>query len=207
MKRKISLSSEKSYIWSKTSTQSLESIFNSHYESLGTEQSKSDPSIFNVKRGGIIIIIIVHVDDILFTGNNNSQIMDFIRSLSAKLEIRIEPQDTKFVGFSIERNNQEGTTKLYNSLMITELLKTFGMENCNAVSTPIIVTINSDQAEITQKPYKELVGSLLYLSTTCRPEISFTFSYLTRFMDKATDEHWNMALRVVKYLNGTKEYG
>ena len=26
-------------------------------------------------------------------------------------------------------------------------------------------------------------------------------------MDKATEEHWNMALRVLKYLNGTKEYG
>ena len=61
--------------------------------------------------------------------------------------------------------------------MITELLKTFGMENCNFVSTPIISTINNDQEEMTKKPYKELVGSLLYLSTTCRPDISFALSY------------------------------
>lgn len=49
--------------------------------------------------------------------------------------------------------------------------------------------------------YGRLVGCLVYL-TVSRPELSYSVHMLARFMQKPLEEHWNAALRVVRYLKG-----
>ena len=85
---------------------------------LGAVCSHSDPSLFTVNRGSNTVIIIVYVDDILFTGNNPSFTNLLISKIQEKLEIRVEAEDTKFVGFTIERNMENSSIKLHNQLMI-----------------------------------------------------------------------------------------
>jgi len=53
--------------------------------------------------------------------------------------------------------------------------------------------------------YRQLVGSIIYLITT-RPNISFVFGILSRFMQKPCEEHWSTAKRVLKYLKGTQYF-
>ena len=50
--------------------------------------------------------------------------------------------------------------------------------------------------------YRQLVGSLNYLTTT-KPDISFVIGILSRFMQKPCEEHWSAAKRVLRYLKGT----
>jgi hypothetical protein len=52
--------------------------------------------------------------------------------------------------------------------------------------------------------YLELIGSLQYLSTTTRPDISQAVGMLSRFRGQPTTAHWNGAIRVLRYLNCTK---
>jgi len=52
------------------------------------------------------------------------------------------------------------------------------------------------------KPYRALVGSLLYLLFT-RPDITFSVNQLTRHLDNPRRSHWTAALRLLKYLRGT----
>lgn len=177
------------------------------FKALDVMPSPSDSSIFTVKGGDFIIIIIVYVDDILFTGNKMDKINDFISKVANKLEIRVEPEETKFVGFSINRDMERKTIKLHNSLMIEELLEKFRMTNATPCNAPIVSYANTEGNRLTAHPYRELIGSLMYLSTTCRPDITYATSYLSRFMDCATEQHWLMALHVLKYLTGTKNHG
>ena len=58
-----------------------------------------------------------------------------------------------------------------------------------------------------QYPYSQLVGSLMYLSVTTRPDISFVVGALARFMSCPTSTHWQAAKDVLRYLEGTKDYG
>ena len=51
--------------------------------------------------------------------------------------------------------------------------------------------------------YRELVGSLMYLSCNTRPDISHAVGLLSRFMSMPTDRHWEAAKRVLRYLKGT----
>jgi hypothetical protein len=48
--------------------------------------------------------------------------------------------------------------------------------------------------------YASLVGALIYLSTSTRPDIAFAVSALSRFSSKPTQAHWKAAQRVLVYL-------
>nr|GEU85600.1 retrovirus-related Pol polyprotein from transposon TNT 1-94 [Tanacetum cinerariifolium] len=52
------------------------------------------------------------------------------------------------------------------------------------------------------EPYRSLVGRLIYLSVT-RPDPSYCVHMLTQFMQSPLQEHWDAALRVVRYLKGS----
>eukprot|EP00253_Pinus_taeda_P025408 PITA_25408 len=75
--------------------------------------------------------------------------------------------------------------------------KAFGMTQCNPLSTPLeqnikLTSIEGKEFEDATK-YRQLIGSLIYLTTT-RPDISFRVGILSRFMQKP-------------YFNGDKETG
>ena len=54
--------------------------------------------------------------------------------------------------------------------------------------------------------YRSLIGCLIYLTAT-RPDIMFAVSMLSRFMHCANEVHSQAAKRIVRYVNGTKDYG
>lgn len=56
------------------------------------------------------------------------------------------------------------------------------------------------------KPYRRLVGRLLYLLHT-RPELSYSVHVLSQFMQAPREAHWAAALRVVRFLKGSPGQG
>eukprot|EP00253_Pinus_taeda_P014400 PITA_14400 len=62
----------------------------------------------------------------------------------------------------------------------------------------------SKEADVTL--YRQLVGSLIYLTTT-RPDLDYAVSVLSQYMSKSLESHWNAAKSVLRYLQGTVDYG
>ena len=58
-----------------------------------------------------------------------------------------------------------------------------------------------------QLRYSHIIGSLMYLASATRPDISFTVSKLSRFMSNPGTDHWHALERVMRYLVGTMSYG
>ena len=54
--------------------------------------------------------------------------------------------------------------------------------------------------------YKSMVGSLMYLTAT-RPDVMYVVSLISRFMETPKETHWQEAKRILRYVNGMKEYG
>jgi hypothetical protein len=52
-----------------------------------------------------------------------------------------------------------------------------------------------------------MIGSLMYLASATRPDISFAVSKLSRFTSNPGDDHWRALEHVMRYLVGTMEYG
>ncbi|KAM1294329.1 hypothetical protein ACFX13_014692 [Malus domestica] len=90
------------------------------------------------------------------------------------------------------------------------LFERFGLKGCKPVSTPLIVNKKlkkddgSEPADVSL--YKSIVGSLLYLTVT-RPDLMFLASLLSRFMQNLSKIHIGTVKRVLRYVQGTLDYG
>ncbi|XP_067034756.1 uncharacterized protein [Acropora muricata] len=86
------------------------------------------------------------------------------------------------------------------------------MENCRPVATPAdpnskLTQAGSDNVPYDQFEYQSVVGSLLYLSSVSRPDITFAVSNVARYSSNPTKEHWLALKRILRYLKGTVNYG
>ena len=89
------------------------------------------------------------------------------------------------------------------------------MSDCVAVSTPLDPNckLSKDQcsqtedekAKIQDKPYAQLVGSLMYLAIATRLDISHAVGLLGRFSSNSGLAHWKAAKHLLRYLQGTKD--
>jgi hypothetical protein len=57
-----------------------------------------------------------------------------------------------------------------------------------------------------QLRYSQIIGSLMYLASAMRPNISFAVSKLSRFISNPADDHWRALERVMRYLKDTSNY-
>ncbi|XP_018504976.2 uncharacterized mitochondrial protein AtMg00810-like [Pyrus x bretschneideri] len=109
-----------------------------------------------------------------------------------------------------------GVIQKANSIFIHQmkyaktLLEKFGLKGCKPVSTPLIANEKlkkEDGSEFADASLNKcIVGSLLYLSAT-RPDIMFSASLLSRFMQNPSKIHMGTSKRVLRYVQGTLDYG
>lgn len=83
------------------------------------------------------------------------------------------------------------------------------MDQCKASLVPLQQNTklqnNDGSKEVDPTLYIQLVGSLIYLTTT-RLDLAFVVSVLSQFMSKPLENHWVAAKDVVRYLQGTLDY-
>jgi hypothetical protein len=109
------------------------------------------------------------------------------------------------------RDRASRTLKIHHEKYIKNLLSTHGMENCKGVDTPMQanITVTKSEGDMldSKTPYSALVGSLLFLSITTRPDIAFAVSTLSRFMAEPSTVHMQHAQRILKFLARTRTMG
>ncbi|GAU28376.1 hypothetical protein TSUD_257040 [Trifolium subterraneum] len=87
-----------------------------------------------------------------------------------------------------------------------EILKRFGMENCNKVCSPIVPgckLVKDENGNATDaSKFKQMVGCLMYLLATM-PDLAYSICLVARFMDMRTEMHIAAIKRIMRYLKGT----
>jgi hypothetical protein len=90
-----------------------------------------------------------------------------------------------------------------------EILKRFNMMNSKETPTCVIMGLKLSKEDKWSKVdptlFKRLVGSLMYLTTT-RPDIMYGVSLISRFMKTPKESHWKAGKRILRYVNGTKDF-
>eukprot|EP00253_Pinus_taeda_P002554 PITA_02554 len=158
-----------------------------------------DATLFVKKGGKIVVYLVVYVDGLLMTGNNES----YVASVKKELGKSFEMTDLGYVHYylGIEVTQHPKSIFLSQKKYIGDLLNRFGMTECNPLTTPMeqnlkLTSIEGKEFEVATK-HRQLVGSLNYLTTT-RPDISFAVGILSRFMQKPCEEHWSAAKKVLR---------
>ena len=172
--------------------------------------------LFYWKRGSNIVLVMLYVDDILVTGNNQDKIQETKRKLCSEFRMKVMGEPKKFLGIEIEREKKKSVMTLSQTKFIRAIIQRFGMENSKGADTPMVTnqaerkTTSERRVESTldlrQKiPYREAVGALMYLTNCTRPDIAFSVNMLARKMSDYNLDDWLKVERVIKYLVTTKD--
>ena len=62
-----------------------------------------------------------------------------------------------------------------------------------------------DIEEMRNIPYREAIGSLMYVVVGTWPNIAYAVSYLAHFMANPGRAYWEAMKRIIRYLKGTKD--
>lgn len=84
------------------------------------------------------------------------------------------------------------------------------MSDCKPSPTPfqlgVKLIVECDSPIVDATLYCRLVGSLIYLMHSV-PNVSYVVSMISTFMQKPHESHWKESKRILKYLQGTLNYG
>lgn len=159
---------------------------------------------------GIVMYVLIYVDDILIIGNSKKAIDGLKQKLSTEFEMRDLQEVKCFLGLTIQRDRKQGLMKIDQKTYIKCVLERFGMSECKPSAVPMEPHLKlmkeKNTKEFTTKPYRELVGCLMYLMVTSRPDICTAVNYFAGFQCCATEQHWVHLKRVLRYLRGTIDY-
>jgi hypothetical protein len=97
----------------------------------------------------------------------------------------------------------------YNIIMWKEFLSQFGYSDCKPTPTPYdasMILKKNKRIMRDQLRYSQIIGSLTYLTSVTRPDISIVMRKLSRFVSNLGDDHWRALERVMRYIKGTTNY-
>lgn len=179
---------------------------------LGFVRSDNDFCLYSMVCVENKLYLLVYVDDIILAGNNLVLMDNIKQKLAKELDLKDKGELKHFLGLEIDYNRENGILKLGQSRYIESLLKRFNCMDCNPTSLPVDPKLNlilgdNTATKTTTKPFRQLVGCLMYLMLGSRPDICFVVNYFSKFQDKATDGVWVQAKRILKYLKGTSKVG
>ena len=93
-----------------------------------------------------------------------------------------------FLGMDFKQEG--GIIKINQSRYIAEILDRFNMTHCKPRTTPFEQRLESTESSEAVEPrkYREIVGSLIYLMTRTRPDISWVVNKLSQKLSCAKIE-------------------
>jgi hypothetical protein len=114
------------------------------------------------------------------------------------------------LGLDVLRYRSSRNRFLAEPRYVQSMLEQFSMADCKPRVTPLATGLQlSNHGDLldAETPYNALIGSLLYLATSTRPDIAHAVSMLSRFISSPRVEHWAASKSVLRYLSETKSLG
>jgi hypothetical protein len=137
--------------------------------------------------------------------------MDIINEVKSFLSKSFDMKDQgkDDVILNIKLIKEESGITISQSHYVEKVLSHFGYMDSKPSPTPYdpSVTLRKNKNDTgDQLKYSQIVGSLMYLASATRPDISFSMSKLSRYMSNPSDDHWHALERVLRYLKSTISY-
>nr|GFA14838.1 hypothetical protein [Tanacetum cinerariifolium] len=174
----------------------------------GFQKGSVNTTLFIKKKGKHIMLIQIYVDDIIFGSTNPKYCTKFLDLMVKRFEMRMMEEMKFFLGLQV--NQFSNGIFINQSKYILDILKRFGMENCDTVPTPMVEQAKL-KLDLVGKPvdhtdYRSMIGSLMYV-TSSRPDIMFATCMCARYQENPNEHHMSAVKRIFRYLRGTINLG
>ena len=146
-------------------------------------------------------LLVLYVDDLLGACECKRFLDKFWRKLSTVFKIRDMGTPLNFLGMEVSRDFANSCIFLTQTKYIHELASKFHLPVELRPTTPIRSDFYSQLEKsintpiVTEMPYKELVGALIFVMVCTRPDIAFSVACLTQYFSAPRALHWEQALR------------
>ncbi len=184
-------------------------------ESIGFKRNEKDWAIYSRNRGGDVQILVLYVDDFLLMGNNPKSLEETTRQLKRRYKMHELGEPKWFLGIQLVRNRESRTIELSQRSLIEAALKKYGLDDSSKYSTPADTKVHLSKNDCPQNdfeketmenvPYREAVGTLMYIAQRTRPDILHSASVCAQFNANPGVAHWKAVKRVYKYLNESRD--
>ena len=142
--------------------------------------------------------------------NSKKEIEDFQNCFNKCFKAKHDENLYGIIGLMWMKKKKH-TLTLEQHRFIENTLKRFGMNDCNP--SPHSSTVQTDWAKRyalrqqnatpwwkTNKPFRALVWSFLYIATQIRSDILFATISITTFCEQLEPRHWRAAKRILRHL-------
>jgi hypothetical protein len=174
---------------------------------LGFQPTRSDSSLFVLRRGKDTAYLLLYVDDIVLTGSSSSLLQHIVDRLRAEFAVKDMGPLRFFLGIDVKRT-KDGFY-LSQERYAEDILDRAGMTNCKAAPTPIEAKnkLSNDGAPTDDAAaYRSLAGALQFLTMT-RPDIAFAVQQACLHMHDPKVSHMTLLKRILRYIRGTTSHG
>jgi hypothetical protein len=178
------------------------------FVSVNFQPSSVDPCLFIHQDPSRFCCVYIHVDDLVIVGPD-------VTFLKTAIKSRFEMDDLgdcKWVlGMRVTRDRANRTLTLSQDRYCKEILEEYDMLDCRPITSPLPTNATTCQIDSASPSsgfnFRRGVGLLNYLVQCTRPDLAFTCSYLSQYLNKPSKTHQNHFLHVLRYLQHTKTFG
>ena len=153
------------------------------------EQLKTDNCVF--QNGHLIMV--VYVDDLAILSKDESKIEEFKRNINKRFNTEDLGMSRNIIRMTVENLN-DGRLLKNQKTYIDKIIDKVNVNNTKMTDISIqpyhqLTLELKDQSEVLREKvditkYREVIGSLIYLMTCTRPDISYSVGLLSRFMQE-----------------------
>jgi Reverse transcriptase (RNA-dependent DNA polymerase)/GAG-pre-integrase domain/gag-polypeptide of LTR copia-type len=187
------------------------------YDNLDYTKSRADPCVRYKKEEDNYTLTDTYNDDVFGASNNDEEIQKRKDEMAKIWDIKDVGETEYFLGMRVQQDLEKGIIRLTQRPYWQQVLSRYQLENVIPRNTPLPVGItldnemspktDSEKKEMKDKPYRSLLGSIMWGQLATRPDLSFSVSLLARFQSDPGLSHWSALIHVVGYIKNTIDYG
>ncbi|GKE01429.1 retrovirus-related pol polyprotein from transposon TNT 1-94 [Tanacetum coccineum] len=166
-----------------------------------------DPTLFTRRHGDGNLLVQIYVDDIIFGSTKPVFSTRFAKLMKDNFEMSMISKMKFFLGLQVHQSPRG--IFICQSQFTMDLLKKYGMEKCDTISTPMATAkLDADLqgTQVDQTKYHSMIEGLMYL-TTSQPDIAFATFVCARYQARPTKKHLKEVKRIFRYLRQTINMG
>lgn len=180
--------------------------FSSTLEHLGLRRSSEELCLYQNE----YLIIFYFVDDVitLWKKEHQAEYDTFWKRLTGVYDVRDMGELQWFLAMRVIRQKEKRTIYLSQDAYIEKVAKRFHLTTNTKYQTPIpegtkFEKYNGNASKQSINLYQQKI-SILYAAITTRPDVSYPVARLSTFMMNPSNDHMELANRVIQYLYSTR---
>lgn len=177
----------------------------------------ADRCIYKIKDGEGWAYVCLYVDDMIVAAKEATTVRKVKEQISQRFQTKDLGPVKHLLGMEVMYDRKKREMFISQQRYIEETADMFGQTQARPTGNPCdqsmkLSSANSPKSDVERQamsrtPYRQLLGRLLFIVTTTRPDAAFPVSQLGRFAENPGSQHWKALIKVLRYLRSTSGFG